>query len=201
MRLLRGAAALIVAAILTGCATPPRMALEDLDSALSKNEAVASHLYLGKTIPEVRKAAHQVLYLLDPGDIEFDVQSDALMATRWSTYYAVFNVGFGRDWYSVNFQQTDEGTVARLGFVGEMNSGMFASLIPVSFKPRIPVSAHQNSTDFVLFHNRVEHILGMRAEWITCEAARQAQSTPKASLFLCDTLGLENKTPDDYSGA
>lgn len=192
---MRIAMAVAVTALLAGCAAPPRVALEDLDAALAKNEAAASRLYPGKTVPEVRKAAHQVLYLLDPKDIVFDVQDNGLMATRWSTYYAVFNVGFGRDWYSVDFEQTDAGTIARFGFVGEMNSGLIASPIPASFKPKIPISAHQNATDFALFHNRVEHILGMRGEWETCETAKQAQPAPEEPLFLCDSLGLENKAP------
>lgn len=194
---MRIAMAVAVTALLSGCAAPPKMALEDLDAALVKNEAAASRLYPGKTIPEVRKAAHQVLYLLDPKDIVFDVQDNGLMATRWSTYYAVFNVGFGRDWYSLDFEQTDAGTIARFGFAGTMNSGMFATLIPVSFQPKIPISAHQNAADFDLFHNRVEFILGMRGEWETCETAKQARAVSKEPLFLCDSLGLENKAPAD----
>lgn len=193
------AAALAVG--LAGCATHPQIALEDLDAALAKNEAAASRLYPGKTIPEARKAVHQVLYLLDPKDIVFDVQDNGLMATRWSTYYAVFNVGFGRDWYSVDFTQTDKGVIARLGFDGAMNSGMFVSPIPVSFKPSIPISAHQNAADFDLFHNRVEYVLGLRNSWITCDAAKQLQTNPKKTLFLCDSLGLENKTPDNAGKA
>jgi len=193
------AAALAVG--LAGCATHPPVALENLDAALAKNEAAASHLYPGKTVSEVRKAAHQVLYLLDPKDIVFDVQDNGLMATRWSTYYAVFNVGFGRDWYSVDFEQTDAGVIARFGFVGEMNSGLIASPIPVSFKPKIPVSAHQNAEDFDLFHNRVEYVLGLRNSWITCDAAKQLQTNPKKTLFLCDSLGLENKAPGNAGKA
>lgn len=187
------------AVLLAGCATRPQATLEDLDAALAKNEAAASRLYPGKTIPEARKAAHQVLYLLDPKDVVFDVQDNGLVATRWSTYYAVFSVGFGRDWYSVDFTQTDKGVIARFGFVGEMNSGMIAAPIPVSFKPNIPISAHQNAADFGLFHDRVEYVLGLRDTWVTCDAAKQAQASLKQTLFLCDSLGLENKAPGNMN--
>lgn len=184
--------------ILAGCAAPKKqVSLEDMDAALARNEAVAVHLYPGKSLLEVRKAAQQALYLLDPDDMKFDVQSNSLLATRWSTFYAVFTVGFGRDWYSVDLEQTEQGTKARFGFTGQMNAGMFASPIDESFKTAIPTSAHQNEADFKLFHDRVEYLLGLPNQWPTCESAKKALLDAKAELFLCDQLGLENKAPAD----
>lgn len=185
-----------IGAILSGCASPNKqMSLDDMDASLTRNEAAAVRLYPGKSISEVRKASRQVLYLLDPQDIRFDVQDDGLMATRWSTYYAVFSVGFGRDWYSVNFTQDSAGTKARFGFTGQMNAGLIVSPIPESFKPKIPISAHQNSADFKLFHDRVEYLLGLRHAWETCALAKKTQANPDKTLFLCDSLGLENHVP------
>ncbi|UYY88093.1 hypothetical protein [Alcaligenes sp. SMD-FA] len=182
-------------ALISGCAAPPQKTLAELDASLKKNEVESSRLYNGKSVPEVRQAAQQVLYLLDPNDMQFDVQSDSLLATRWSTYYAVFSVGFGRDWYSVDFEETTEGTTAKIGFTGSMSSGLFAFPIPASFKPKIPTSAHQNPSDFILFHDRIEFLLGLRDEWETCKSAKQKLPQHGGSMFLCDSLGLENKSP------
>lgn len=180
---------------LSGCVSAPPKSLVELDTSLAANEEASTRLYPGKTIPEVRKAAHQVLYLLDPSDIAFDVESDGLMATRWSTFYAVFYTGFGRDWYSVDFEEANDGVIAKFGFASEMNAGMFTTPIAVSFKQSIPVSAHQNPNDFALFHDRVEYLLGMNSEWRTCAQAKGHPNNAGKELFLCDNLGLINKAP------
>lgn len=181
---------------LAGCASPPQKTLAELDTLLAHSKAASVRLYPGKTASDVRQAAHQVLYLLDPDDMEFDVQGDSLLATRWSTFYAVFYLGFGRNWYSVDLEETKDGTIARFGFTSTMTSGLFPSPIPASFKPNIPVSAHQNPADFILFHNRIEFLLGLRAEWDTCKKAKQGLGSKNDTLFLCDNIGLVNAAPN-----
>lgn len=185
------------AVLLVGCAKNTHMTLQGLDASLVNNEEASVRMYPGKSIADVRQAAHKVLYLLDPDDIVFDAQSDALLATRWSTFFAVFSATFGRDWYSVDLEQTDKGTIARFGFTGEQQTGIWISQIPISFKPKISISAYQNPADFQLFHDRVEYFLGLRDEWKTCSIAKSNQTNPENSLFLCDTLGLENKPPQE----
>jgi len=193
---------LFIAALSVGCApTKTPMTLEEMDAALAANQREATRIYPGKSTDEVRQAAQKVLYLLDPSDIEFDVTENELMATRWSTYYAVFMVGFGRDWYSVELADVENGTAARFGFAGEMYSSMFVSPIPVSFKSNIAISAHQNPMDFRLFHDRVEYLLGLRDDWPTCEMAKKQAINGRKELFLCDQIGLENKTPDVLTGS
>src|SRR5690625_710244 len=123
---------LFIAALSVGCApTKTPMTLEEMDAALAANQREATRIYPGKSTDEVRQAAQKVLYLLDPSDIEFDVTENELMATRWSTYYAVFMVGFGRDWYSVEVSDADNVTSARFGFNGVMHSGVIVIYIPV----------------------------------------------------------------------
>jgi|SRR5690625_1911186 len=192
--------ALSSTALIMGCAPAKApMSLEELDAALAANQQEATRIYPNKSVDDVRQAAQKALYLLDPSDIEFDVKENGLMATRWSTYYAVFNVGFGRDWYSVELSDSENGAAARFGFTGEMNSGMFASQIPVSFKSNIAISAHQNPMDFRLFHDRVEYLLGLRDDWPTCEMAKEQAINGRKELFLCDQIGLENKAPDSLN--
>lgn len=186
---------LAAALVLVGCAAPRQASLEDMDAALEKNQAAAERLYPGKSISEVRKAAQRVLFLVDQSDMTFDVRDNELLASRYSTFYAVFYVGFGRDWYSVDFTQTAEGTRSRFGFSGQMNSGMFASPIFVSYQSKISVSALQNPADFKLFHDRVEYVLGIRPDWITCEQAKAAQTDPRREMALCDSIGIEDRSP------
>ena len=74
-----------------GCA-PKQKSLAELDAVLKSNERASVREYVGKTPEEVRAAAQRVLYLLDPSDMKFDVQSDKLLATRWGFYYNIFSV-------------------------------------------------------------------------------------------------------------
>ncbi len=184
----------IAALVLAGCATQNPPSLAQMDAALATNKAAATRFYTGKKADEVRSAAQQVLYLLDPRDVTFDVRPNELLATRFSTYYAVFSFGFGRDWYSVSLDPEQDGTKATFTLRGEMLSGL-PPAIPESYESRIPISAYDNPADFKLFHDRIEYFLGIRSEWITCEAAKAAQPPPNKEMRLCDLIGLENKEP------
>lgn len=179
--------------LLTGCAHKPAPSLEQLDSQIAVNKKSAIRVYKGKSIDQVRSASRNVLYLLDPPDMQFDVPDNELLATRFSTFYAVFSVGYGRDWYSVTMKQTPEGTESKFGLTSQMNVGPFPSLIPVGFKSNIPVSAHDNPADFKLFHDRVEYVLKMIPNWPTCEEAKM--ESPDKDMLLCDSIGLENLAP------
>lgn len=179
-----------------GCAQKAPMTLEQLDSALKANQQAATRIYEGKSIDDVRKASHKVLELLDKRDMTFDVKDKELLATRFSTFYAVFSAGFGRDWYSVRFEELPNGTKATIGFEASMNAGMFPTMIPVSYKSNIPVLASAVPQDYDLFHDRVDYILGNRKDWPTCEEVKKAMKDKKIGLVLCDSLGLENLSPE-----
>lgn len=179
--------------LLFGCAHKSSPTLEQLDAQIATNKKSATRVYKGKTVDQVRSASRKVLYLLDPPDMQFDVPDNELLATRFSTFYAVFSVGYGRDWYSITMKQTPNGTESKFGLASQMNVGPFPSLIPVGFKSNIPVSAHDNPADFKLLHDRVEYALGITDRWPTCEEAKKA--SPDKSMLLCDSIGLENIDP------
>lgn len=181
------------ALILFGCAQKHQLTLEQLDSQLDQNKTASTRLYKGKTVSQVRSASQKVLYMLDPSDIQFDVRDNELLATRFSTFYAVFSVGYGRDWYSLTMKQTPSGTESKFGLTSQMNVGPFPTFMPVSFMSNIPVSAHDNPADYKLFHDRVEYILGYKSDWPTCEQAKNASQDKQ--ILLCDSIGLENVDP------
>jgi len=183
--------------LVASCAHKPPLTLEQLDSQMAENKKSASRIYKGKSIDQVRSASQRVLYLLDPPDMQFDVQDNELLATRFSTFYAVFSVGYGRDWYSVTMKKTPDGVESKFGLAGQMNVGPFPSFIQPSFRSNIPVSAHDNPADFKLFHDRVEYVLGIRPDWTTCEQAKKW--SPDKPMLLCDSIGLENLSPNDLA--
>lgn len=185
----------VASLVMIGCMHRPGLTLEQLDSQIAENKKSATRLYKGKSIDQVRTASRNVLYLLDPPDMQFDVPDNELLATRFSTFYAVFSVGYGRDWYSVTMKKTPDGVESKFGLADQMNAGPFPSFIQPSFRSNIPVSAHDNPADFKLFHDRVEYILGISSIWPTCEQAKK--DSPDKDIRLCDSIGLENLSPKE----
>lgn len=186
---------LFFALCIIGCAVK-QPSLQQLNADFKTNQLAASRIYPGKTAEEVSTAAQKVLYMLDPGDMEFDVRANELLATRMYGLYLVFGMAFGRDWYSVKFTQNDSGTMASFGFQTESSGGLIALAIPKSFRSDIQVSAHQNPLDFKLFHDRIEYLLGIRSGWISCEQAKKEQNNPEREIYLCDAVGLDDRAAE-----
>lgn len=182
--------------ILYGCAVNPQnKTLAELDASYLSNTKASTRTYKDKTPLQIRDAAFKVITLLDPDDIKFDVKDGSLMATRFNTYYAVFFVGAGRDWYSVDIEKDGRGSNVRFGFCGELNNGLIVQPIPESFKSNISVGAHNSINDYNLFFDRLDYFLGLNPTWETCEMAKKKLADKNNQLFLCDQLGLENKNP------
>lgn len=180
---------------LSGCTQRVPPTLEQMDLALRTNKQAATRIYLDKTQTELRQASQKALELLDPSDIKFDVRENEILATRWYMIYAIFSVAFGRDWYSVKFDPNPEGVKVTLGYESAQNSGVIATQIPESFKSNIQASARNTPADYKLFHDRLEYLLGLRTDWVTCKQAKEQQLNPKQEMFFCDQVGLENLTP------
>jgi hypothetical protein len=180
---------------LAGCAQQPPPTVAEMDSALLANQQQATRVYANQTPMSVRKAAYQALELLDQSDMKFDVRTNELLATRRSLFYAILAASFGRDWYSFLTVAEGDGTKATLGFDSIFTASVIPVDIPESFKSNISVSAQQNPADYKLFHDRVEYLLGLRTDWVTCDQTKQQQPNPKREMIFCDSIGLENLAP------
>lgn len=189
---------ILISILVVSCSTRQDFATQNLNGSLKMNNELATKEYKQKTIEQVKEASQKVLFLLDPSDMKFNSTDEELLATRMNTFFAVLLNGWGRDWYSVSFEETQNGTKATFGFEGAMSSGMFANPILLSWKSSIPVSSLNNPNDFILFHNRVEYMLGMNSEWATCKEFKASlpESEQKKYLFLCDQVGIEDKKPE-----
>jgi len=162
---------LCMAVLLSACAAPPKETVGDLTAQFKENKKAATRLYVDKTPEQVTEAVEEVLFLLDPQDMRISITENGVLANRFSTFYAVFLVGHGMDYYSVLLEQVPEGTKATLSFEGVMNSGLFVSVPPRTFKQDIPITSAQSPADFNLFHDRVSYVLGLRDNWVTCNEA------------------------------
>lgn len=182
---------LFLALLASGCAHKPPMTVDELNKAQADNKSAATRFYPEKTAEQVKTASQRVLYLLDPPDMTFDVSETKVYAKRRWLFYAVLSAALGLDQYNVSISPKGKGTIATFAYSEEGNVLISP---PNVFKKNLEVGAHENPADFKLFHDRVEYMLGMRADWVTCETAK---ATTQKAMALCDAIGLENLSPDD----
>ena len=110
--------ALLLTIFLAGCAVPQPMSMEEMTARFKENQQAATRLYPAKSPDQLMEAVQEVLLLLDPQDMKFSITEKGVLANRFSTYYAVFSVGFGMDYYSVTLSEVPEGTLAKMGYEG-----------------------------------------------------------------------------------
>ena len=178
----------------TACAIPVKeQTIEGIKEATKANIEASTRTY-NKTPTEIQEASVKVFQLVDKPDFKFDIQGNDLLATRFSTFYAVFSFGFGRDWYSVNIMSDKSKSVVRYASYGEMLGG-FPSPIPESFRTSIPIGSQANPADAELFHDRLSYMLGIKKDWVTCDQARARQKDSNRKIDLCDNLGIEDLSP------
>ena len=186
---------IFLAICLVGCATQQPMTFEQMSNALKENKISATRTYQGKTPEQVMVALQKVLFLLDPNnDMKFDVSENKIYAKRSWLIYVVLMSALGLDQYNVTVEKTATGTQATLAYSSES-----LPLIgpPNVFKKNLEIGSTENPADFKLFHDRVEFILGIREKWTTCDVAKASQKDPSKFMFLCDSVGLENVSPND----
>jgi len=178
-----------------GCATRQPLTVEQMSNSLAENQAAATRNYPGKTQKEVLQASQKVLYLLDPTPaMAFDLDDNKLYARRMSLLYLVLITSWTVDQYNVTVTKSKDGAQATLAIGG---AGSIYIPPPLVFDKKLVVGANENPADFKLFHDRVEYVLGIRQNWVTCQEAKAAQKDPARGMFLCDSVGLDNYAPDD----
>lgn len=187
--------ALIPVFLIASCAQPPKQTSEEQVNRFSENQQASTRLYPQKSPEQVTKAVQETLVLLDPDDMKVVITEGGVLANRFSMFYAVYWVGYGRDYYSVKLNQTPTGTEAKLTYEGVMNSGMFTTAPADTFKADIPITSNQNPSDAKLFHDRVEYILGLRENWVSCADFENNSDPKNRPIFFCDQLGLINNVP------
>lgn len=186
---------LVMMLLLIGCASTQSKTLDQLDKSLKINQVASIKVYKNISPDRVRDAAQKVFILMDKSDMKFDVRTNELLATRMYTFYAVFSVTWGRDWYSVGYTKEDNGTKVRFAFDGQENNGLIVPFIEESYRSNISVGAHNNPTDYKLFYDRIDYFLGLRSDWVTCDQAKKMYNE-KSFMFLCDKIGIEDNEPD-----
>jgi len=189
----------IFALLITGCATTHKQTRADIVALRDARQEASIHYFKNVTLSEVEQAVIKLFTLLDGGDVEFDVRSNKILVSRWWTYYAVFTVGFGMDYWEFVLTPDSEGIRVSSAFTSERNDGPFAGRVTTPFKENIGIGGNihdgASEADYYLLYSRIEYLLGQRGTWMTCEEVKRIHRNSGEEIVLCDRIGLENKYP------
>lgn len=178
--------------VLAGCATVPTPQTRD------EWMAIHSRTYPGKTPEEVTAAAEKVLKLADH-DFRFDYPPGQLIATRPWLVYAVIAAAMGTDYWKVETTPVQGGTKAVVqisraaGMVTPSPTAYGDVSVMSSSMPGQPI---QFAPPYEVFWHRVEHQLGLRQDWLSCDDYKHAKRS-KAGLEVLCSVNTDDKPPPD----
>lgn len=194
-------ALIVILVVVSGCvAIAPHQTVEELSALREKRVAAATHKFNDTKRQDVEKAIVKVFNLLDRDDVKFDLRTNKMLVSRWWTFYAVLNVGFGKDFWEFNIKEVGDGIEVIAAFDAEANTGMFATPVSTNFKENIGIggstTAGASIADYDLLYGRVEYILGTNKSWPTCSDIATKHNVDKGTMVLCGRIGIDDKRPE-----
>lgn len=173
-------------------------------AALTREEwlQVTSREYLGVTIDQAVSAAEEVLRLADGDDFKIFHADDGFHATRNWTIYLVLAAATGTDYWRVTAQEIDGGvklsvqvnTQSQAISAMPTTSGAWAAFTgPLAGRPV------EGTAIYDLFWGRMDYLMGLRPDWMTCEMARDRV---KQGIVwgrrdaLCDPFNTRDQVPE-----
>lgn len=188
------AALLLCTACLTGCVTPrPPMSEAELEQVLTRD-------YPGRTAQDVLAAATRLWRLADGDDFRITPGDNSLVAERDWVFYSQMVRIVGDDSWTLTVSETGGGAKARLLLLTYRRSTTVSSfgMTPTTqTTPRIggPV---KGTAIYDLFWARMDHLLGVRPDWMTCaeaEARASAGTTWGNKDALCAGYSFTDAAP------
>ncbi|KAA2241212.1 hypothetical protein [Salinarimonas soli] len=177
MRAVSVGSALAMVVALGGCVGAPKV------ESHGQWLAEATRTYAGETAPRVIAAAEAVLRHADPGDVTFDYRLGGFRAERKFLVYAVLAAAEGEDRWTFNASQSGRAVRASV-FLTER-----ARVHGTGGARQVNANRQQVGT-FRLFYARIDYLLGLRPDWVTCREAPGKLGLPPDAAGTQGLCGL-----------
>jgi hypothetical protein len=168
-------ASIAVALTLTGCVTQPKA-----PQNYSDYKAMTDRVYVNKTPEQVFKATETLMRLADKdtNDLTFTYDDNEIKVQRFYTIY--FVIGFENGKYNFTVRTTPQGNDTRTTLSVDRFIGAFLN----ADKNVVTTPAY-----YQLFYSRLDYLLGVSKEWITCDQAKtRFGEAPRGLCFMSDDL-------------
>lgn len=173
--------------------------IDELYKLREKRIEAATHKFNNCQKRDVEEAIISVFKLLDNSDVEFDIRPNKLLISRFWTYYAVFDVGFGKDFWEFIIKEKDGGVEVKSAFEAESNTGPFASPVSTKFKENIGIGGNPDVgatiADYDLLYSRIEYFLYPDKPWPSCESVSTKHGISTRRMVLCGRIGIRDEEP------
>ena len=181
--------------LLAGCAAPPQLSREE---ALK----ITSRTYDNTPKEKVIAAAERLLRLADGSDFVIQHVDEGFSASRpWGVYMVLAAVR-GTDYWQ--FKAVQEGGATRASvLISTQAQGQGVSMAPstgswgTSMQP-LQGSAVNGTAIYDVFWSRMDYLLGMRSDWMSCDQANarvQQKVVWGDNSALCNAFNMTDETP------
>jgi hypothetical protein len=185
--------------LVAACAAPPPPNLAEQEATRAENIAASKRTLDGVTCADVKKAAYNVLYLIDPSDMMIEAQEDRLLGGRKFVFIAISMNSTGQDWYEIKWKDVNGACDVSFSIGQDANS---TPIIPVATTQRVmadlPISSLPNFRFYAkLFYERLDYFLGRRSDWPECKVFRELNGITPIPLCggLSGGIGVADQPP------
>lgn len=205
-------AVVLAAGCLSACVTAQTTSSRDEFMSLT------THTYTNRTVDDVIKAAELVLRQPAHSSLRVAHFLDGFVADRPYVIYAVLAAEVGTDTWRFRIAEAATGqaknapkTVTATVQLSRVRSTTSASAFSVGDRTVVvpmtttgAVRAAESPSTYQAFWARVDYVLGLRPDWLSCKDAKEAKGARDEggpSLYgLCPILGSEQAPPPPLSG-
>lgn len=193
--ILAGAAILV---LLSGCVAPmPQVSRADYLKMTSRDVPAPKE--------RVLEAAEKVMRLSDGDDYTIHHHKAGFNAQRRWSFYVVIAAGFGTDFWAIRADEygADKTKLeVEVGTSAQPIVPMMTTAPGVWTASTLPANATPNTGPAIyeLFFERLDYLLGRRAEWPTCEWAKERVKSKEVwgSIEpLCNPFNVNDETPKE----
>lgn len=186
----------LVMTLLSGCLPKcPRMTRAEYLETTTR-------VYKNSDKEEVFAAIEKLFILADGNDFKFTYTEDGMQAMRNWSIFLIFAAGFGTDYWNINVQDVENGGVRVSTRVATQSQSMAptpttggnysAGTTPLMGSPL------EGTSIYDLFYARLDYLLGVRSEWMSCDDSDKRKSngvTWGLNDALCNSFNMKDNTP------